>query len=179
MHCTSTAPHCVGLHHIVLRCTLLPCASAMHSTRRYLFRAILQVWGENPMGLLSQSTSRVLRMDASEVRPAWPLPVRDLHPDAAPINADIDFQSGRSRLRASWLGWYSPYSWILEYRVSLYAVNGTQTFLVCPGVAVGLATNATSVDLPGCAHGVLEHGLTYVWTVTALGCNEVCFQDHL
>ena len=138
----------------MLRCTLLPCASAMHSTRRCLFRAILEVWGENPMGLLSQSTSRVLRIDTSEVRPAWPLPVRDLHPDAAPINADIDFQSGRSRLRASWLGLYSPYSWILEYHVSLYAVNGTQTFLVCPGVAVGLATNARPYPAPILAHAL-------------------------
>ena len=133
---------------------------------------IVTVWGENPMGLRTQSTSRVLRIDPSEVRPAWPLPVRDLHPDATPLDADIDFQSGRTGLRASWAGWHSVYGWIVEYRVSLSAVNGTQTFLLCPGVAVGLATNATSVDLPGCSHGALEHGLTYVWTVTAVGCNE-------
>ena len=139
---------------------------------------IVTVWGENPMGLPTQSTSRVLRIDASEVRPAWPLAVHDLHPDTAPIDADIDFQSGRARLRASWSGWHSPYGWILEYQVALHAVNGTQTFLACPGVAVGLATNATSVDLPGCAHGVLEHGLTYVWSVTAVGCNEVRAHDH-
>ena len=129
------------------------------------------------MGLLTMSTSRVLRIDASEVRPAWPLPVRDLHADTALIDADIDFQSGRSSLSASWSGWHSPYGWILEYQVSLHVVNGTQTVLACPGVAVGLATNATSVDLPGCAHGALEHGLTYVWTVTAVGCNEVLFPD--
>ena len=139
---------------------------------------VVTVWGQNPMGLHTRSTSRVLRIDASAVRSAWPLPVRDLHPDALLVDADIDFQSERARLSASWSGWWSEHGWILEYRVVLTAWNGTQAFLVCPGVSVGLSTNVTSDDLPGCAHGGLEHGLMYFWTVTAVGCNAWTTEKH-
>ena len=85
----------------------------------------------NPMGLQTVSASRTVRVDPKEVRPAWPLPVRDLPLGLADADADADFQADRAGLRAAWAGWWSEFGWILEYRIALVVVNGTVTTEVC------------------------------------------------